>query len=74
MNSNRDNEWLKEFGQNLKKVREKKGFSLRGLADQADVDFSQIHRIEKGETNPSIGIIKAIADVMNIKVAKLFDF
>lgn len=74
MNGTRHEEWLKAFGDNLKALREKKGYSLRKLADEADVDFSQIHRIEKGETNPTIALVKSIADVLGVKMGKMFEF
>lgn len=55
-------------------MREKKGLSLRKLADEADINFVQIHRIEKGETSPSISMIKTIADALGVKMGKMFDF
>jgi transcriptional regulator with XRE-family HTH domain len=74
MSTYRDEEWLKKFGQNLQSIREKKGLSLRKLADEADINFTQVHRIEKGETSPSVSLVKAIADALGIKMGKLFDF
>lgn len=74
MSNYRDEEWLKEFGLNLKAIREKKGLSLRKLADQADISFNQIHKIEKGETSPSISLVKAIADALGVKMGKLVEF
>ena len=74
MSTYRDEKWLKEFGKNLRAIREKKGLSLRKLADEADINFTQIHRIEMGETSPSVSLVKAIADAMNIKIGKFFDF
>lgn len=74
MSTYRDENWLKEFGKNLQSMREKKGLSLRKLADEADINFVQIHRIEKGETSPSISMIKTIADALGVKMGKMFDF
>ena len=74
MSNYRDEEWLKEFGLHLKAVREKKGLSLRKLADLADVNYNQIYKIEKGETSPSISFVKAIADALGMKITKLLDF
>lgn len=74
MSTYRDEEWLKEFGLHLKSIREKKGFSLRQLADQADISFNQIHKIEKGETSPSISLVKAIADALGVKMGRLVEF
>ena len=58
----------------LQAIREKKGLSLRKLADEADINFTQIHRIEKGETSPSVSLIKTIADALGVKLTKFFDF
>ena len=48
--------------------------SLRKLADKADVDFSQIHRIEKGESNPSFTMLLALAGALEVEPAFLFSF
>ena len=74
MNNLKDEKWLAELGLRIKSRREKKGLSLRKFADLADIDFSQLHKIEKGESNPSISTVKVIADALNIKIGKLLDF
>lgn len=74
MNSTRDDKYLKEFGENLKLLRKSKKLSIRKLSDIADVDFSQIHRIEKGESNPSITMVIALANALEIKPSKLVEF
>jgi transcriptional regulator with XRE-family HTH domain len=74
MNNTRDENYLEEFGKNLKRIRESKDLSLRKLSDLADVDFSQIHRIEKGESNPSITMVIALAQALGVKPIKLIDF
>ena len=55
-------------------IRKSKKLSLRKLSDIADVDFSQIHRIEKGESNPTITMVIALANALEIKPAKLIEF
>lgn len=42
------------FGQNLKKLREQKGFTQEQLANDLNVEISQISRIERGVINTSI--------------------
>jgi len=74
MNNTRDEKVLRKFGKHLEKLRLEKGLSLRKLADIADVDFSQIHRIEKGITNPSFTMLLALSEALKIKVAELMDF
>ena len=41
---------LKKFGNHLKMIRNEKKISLRVLEQLSSVDYSQIHRIEKGVT------------------------
>jgi len=74
MNSTRNEKVLKKFGKNLEKLRTEKKLSLRKLADIADVDFSQIHRIEKGESNPSLTMILALAEALKLQPSELLDF
>lgn len=74
MNNTRDIKTLKKFGKHLKSIRAAKGLSLRKLGDIADVDFSQIHRIEKGETNPSLTMLLALAEGLGIDIIELMKF
>lgn len=74
MNSTRDEKILKKFGKHLEKIRQEKKLSLRKLADNADVDFSQIHRIEKGQTNPSLTMLLAISEGLDIQIDELIRF
>lgn len=74
MNSTRDEKLLKKFGKHLANIRTEKKLSLRKLADIADVDFSQIHRIEKGESNPTLTMIFTLAEALNVTVEELLAF
>jgi transcriptional regulator with XRE-family HTH domain len=74
MNSTRDEKILKRFGKHLEKIRTEKGLSLRKLADIADVDFSQIHRIEKGQSNPSLTMLLTISASLEITIEELIRF
>ncbi|MCK9404747.1 MAG: helix-turn-helix domain-containing protein [Chitinophagaceae bacterium] len=74
MNSTRDEKILNKFGKHLEKIREDKKLSLRKLADNADVDFSQIHRIEKGKTNPSLTMLLALSEGLGIPIEELIHF
>lgn len=74
MNGPRDEKNLKKFGKHLEKLRNDKKLSLRKLADIADVDFSQIHRIEKGLSNPKLIMILALAEALEITPSELLDF
>lgn len=74
MNRTRDEKILKKFGKHLERIRKEKNLSLRKLADNADVDFSQIHRIEKGDSNPSLTMMLALAEGLGITMEELIQF
>lgn len=44
------------------------------LAFQAEIEYSQLSRIERGEINTSISVVNAIAKALNISPKDLFDF
>lgn len=58
----------------MEQLRTEKGLSLRKLADLADVDFSQIHRIEKGQSNPSLTMLLTLTEALEITVEELMGF
>lgn len=74
MNVHRDNEFLRKFGKNLRRIRQKGKFSQETLSDLAEVPRSQIARIERGEVNPTINTLKRIADVLEVDISLLFQF
>lgn len=70
----RDLVLLKKFGENLKKIRDEKGFSQESLAYESDLDILQIGRIERGEVNTSLCVIQCIAKALRIEIKELFEF
>lgn len=66
--------FLKAFGKNLKNLRREKGLTQEQLANDLDIEISQISRIERGVINTSIGNVNAIAKVLIIEPKDLFDF
>ena len=69
----RDEILLKNFGANLKKLRSQRGISQEELSYQADLDISQIGRIERGKVNTSICVIQRIAKALEVEIKELFD-
>jgi len=75
MKSNtRNNEVLISFGCHLKKLRESKHISQATLGLKIDSYQSTILRIEQGKINPSLCLLKAIADALEIPLNKLLEF
>ncbi len=71
--------FLKAFGTHLKAIREgtrlrTEKISLRRLDSLAEIDHSQIHRIEKGQTAPSLLTLKALADALEVRLSDLVSF
>lgn len=74
MDQRQDEKTIKDFGQNLKKIRMEKGISLRELADNADLNFGNIGDIELGKVNPSLTTIVRLAVALEVSRAALMDF
>ena len=80
MTNDEDSLILIAFGAHLKEIREGrkirlgKKISLRELEVLTEIDYSQIHRIEKGVTAPSLLTLKALAKGLQISLVELVDF
>lgn len=70
----RDEILLKRFGKHIKKIRLQKGFSQETLAYEADLDISQIGRIERGVVNTSLCVMQRLAKALKIPLKDLLDF
>lgn len=64
----------KLFAQNIKKYRERKGYSKTKLAELADCDLTYIGKIEKSEKYPNLKMIFKLAEALDIPTKDLFDF
>ncbi len=56
---------------NLKRIRKAKGMSLDVVAEQTGVSKSMLSTIEKGEANPSIGVLGKIMSGLRIELQDL---
>ncbi|WP_037570961.1 helix-turn-helix domain-containing protein [Spirochaeta cellobiosiphila] len=60
------------FGEKLRNLREKKGITLKAVAEIAGVSESLISQIERNKVSPSIDTLFAIADALQIELDYLF--
>jgi transcriptional regulator with XRE-family HTH domain len=60
-----------KFAKVVKKYRESKGFSKSALAEKSGLHQTYIGLLERGERSPNLDTAKAIADALNISLAKL---
>jgi len=70
----KDIEFLKAFGKRLKQLREEKGISQAQLAFEAEIQISQVSRIERGLINTTIANAKLLSKILDIPLKELFDF
>jgi len=70
----RNQKLLKQFGEHLKKVRLENRLSQEDLANDADIPINQIGRIERGEINPTLSTLDAIAKAFGLSVKDLVDY
>lgn len=62
------------FGENLRKIRNSKNFSLLQLSYNCSVDESKISKIEHGRFNIKLSTVYELAKGLNISPRKLLDF
>ncbi|WP_343069110.1 helix-turn-helix transcriptional regulator [Hyunsoonleella aquatilis] len=69
-----DKAFIKDFGANLRRIRKSKKMSMEDLSHVADMEYSQISRIERGVINTKISTVNALARALEIPVKDLFEF
>ena len=52
-------------------IRQRSGLSKTALAERAGVDRTLIHRIENGERNASVAVIRKLADALKCPLMAL---
>lgn len=74
VNNLRNDKLLKMFGAHLRQIRQDKKLSLEALAYEADIELSQVFRVEKGLVNPTLSTLNALAKGLGISISELTDF
>ena len=64
----------KQFGERVRKLRLTRNLSQEQLAFKASMHRTYLGGIERGERNPSLKNITAIADALGITLSELFSF
>jgi transcriptional regulator with XRE-family HTH domain len=56
----------------LRHWRERRGYSVRTLAEHAKVGFSTVTKIENGHMSPTVETLERLAKALGIRVRDLF--
>lgn len=64
---------LTELGDRIRAIRESQGLSIRDLADMADLNKSQIVRIESGQSDPHYTTLLRIARAFEVSIGDFTD-
>lgn len=70
----KDISFLEKFGARLKQLRKQRGTTQAQSGSEANIEISQISRIERGLINTTIMNAQTIAKVLEIPIKELFDF
>lgn len=63
----------RSIGPNLRRWREKRGYSQEKLAQLAEVHRTEVGLLERGEREPKAGIITKLAGALEIPQGALFE-
>lgn len=73
--------YKKQFGINLKKIRESKNMTqfdlataINDLSSESSIEKTTISRIENGRTNVTLTTLTKLSLALEIDIKKLFDF
>lgn len=74
MGDSRNEEYIKAFGEHVKKLRAAKEMSREKLSALSDIEVMQIYRIETGKVNTTISTLQALAKALKVPPKKMLDF
>jgi len=61
----------RQFGWAVKQLRLKRHLTQQELADACGLDIGYVGGIERGQRNPTLGVIQSLASVLRIKLSEL---
>ena len=67
----KDNNLLIQIGDKIRDVRLSKNISQESLANECEIDYSQVNRMELGKVNFSISYLYRIAKALDVDPKKL---
>lgn len=71
---NNQSEYLKQLGDNIRRIRKEKGITQEHVSMDSDVPISQLSAIENGKMNTTVSTLKRIATILEVPVKDFFTF
>jgi len=72
-NNMKESELIFKLAQKIKELRESKGLTLRELEALANIENSNIARLESGAVNPRFTTLYKLSQGLGIKLSELVD-
>ena len=66
-----DDDFIQQIGSKIREARKNRNVSIEALANECEVDSSQIGRMERGEVNFTISNLNKVAKALNIDPKEL---
>ena len=63
-----------KVGDNIRKLRELRNYTQQYLADQLEISLSGYGKIERNETDVSLGRLQQIADILGVDIHSILRF
>lgn len=60
------------IGNNIRTIRNSKGLSMEAVANEANIEYRQLGRIERGEGNTTVVTLLKIAWALKVDIGKFF--
>jgi transcriptional regulator with XRE-family HTH domain len=63
----------KRLGNNVRRLRQEKGWSQEDYADRAGIHRTYVSDIERGARNPTVTVVEKLAGPLGVKTGVLLD-
>lgn len=74
MEDNRYDTFLKTVGKKVREIRTSKGLSMEEVANEANIEYRQLGRIERGEVNTTLISLLKVSDALKVEVREFLHF
>ena len=63
---------MRNVGEHIADLREKRGFSINALAERAGISQSHLTNIENSKRNPTVAVLTEICSALDISMEEFF--